>query len=230
MKRILLLILFLLTIMPVMTDSNNVLGQNYGGETGNYDDLNELSDVDPVYKISCGICGLLLSGKDFEIVAKRVEKHMQEDHPDMYYDNKWGDYSEGGEGGQYGHFQDDPGNPSSSYCVPVVDGYQVQKALSAIGVSNTFMDEYNEYITRIGGSLSNLIEVYRLDSFIRTRYLLQNQSLSEALDRNKRFMILYSSSRYDMLPGRGYDYYSVVTNKNFYSSGVYNYDYLYVFD
>lgn len=224
MKRVLFFIFLLLTILPVMTDCNNVLGQNYGGETGNYGDLDESSGVDPIYKIKCLICGLEFSGKQFESVATRVEKHMQEDHPDMFYDNKWGDYNEGG---QYGDYHDDPGDPSSSYCVPVVDVYQVHNALSAIGVSDTFLDEYYVYN---GGSLTSLIEVYKLDSFIRARYSLKYRSLSEALDGNKRFMILYSSSRYDMLPGRGYDYYSVVTNKNFYSSGVYNYDYLYVFD
>lgn len=225
MKRILLLTLLMLSILPALIGSNMVMGQNTASEGIGFDIMGDddgTSNQSFLFWIDCPKCHKLFSDDNFNDLVDRVDNHIKKMHPDMTGGYNW---HENSEGEVIEDLHNISGNPEYGYSIHLVNIYSVAHALPNI-FNSSFIQEYEAFWDKSIGD--NYVEVYLVDIFIRSKYQLLNISLSEARNQNYPFMMLCPAF-YEQSGGVNRIFYNVLTHSSWNTIGMFDTSNLYIF-
>ncbi|MBR1449438.1 MAG: hypothetical protein IJ588_11920 [Prevotella sp.] len=226
MKRLFLIALFMLNILPAVIDSNIIMAQNTASEGIDFSiegDDDGTSEQVFIFWIDCPVCHNLFSDEDFLYLVDKVDNHIKKMHPDMTGGGDWLDHSEIL---SVVDLQDDPGGDGYSYIMDLVDIYDVAYAMPDIYTGSSFIEEYEAFYHSKLNDCN--VDVRLVNKFIRSNFQLLNISLSKAKDQYRPFLMLCPGSS-EQSGGVKRIFYEVRTYRNLNFSGAYNASYLYIF-
>lgn len=157
MKRILIITMLLITFVPLLNicSGTSASAQYWADENGS---LWDLADGTGYFEIRrCEYCGVFICGNSEDIVDMNMRHHLYTCAAYLAYISNTGEHGNSGgdlggdlggnEGGNVGEYEIGNGNSNSNntYGIPVVDMSLANIFMRQLGITSTFLDEYDTY-------------------------------------------------------------------------------------